>query len=230
MMEVCLSDACWPQTLAAARACQERLRPLVSLQPLPGPLRLIAGVDAAYEKGAGRLFGAAVLLSWPDLTLVEVTGVAAAVPFPYIPGFLSFREAPVLGAAVLKLSQRPDVILVDGQGIAHPQGLGLASHLGLLLQLPTIGCAKSRLWGESGELGREQGSACPLRSNGRQVGWVIRSRTGCRPVFVSPGHLVSLEESLTIVQSCLGPFRLPIPAREAHLWSNRWRRHGVDNT
>ncbi len=214
----------WPRTVAAARAWQERLRPLVELRPLPRPPRSLAGVDAAYEKDDRRLFGAAVVVSWPDLKVVETVGVSGPVPFPYIPGLLSWREAPILLAALQKLTQTPDVVLVDGQGIAHPRRLGLASHVGLLAGIPTIGCAKSRLCGAMGELGREKGSVCPLTMDGMRVGWVLRSRTGCRPLFVSPGHRISLEESLAIVQKCLGPYRLPLPLRAAHLAANQQRR------
>ncbi len=214
----------WPRTVAAARAWQARLQNAIELRPLPGPPCRLAGVDAAYEKEERRLYGAAVVLTWPELVLVEAVGASGPVPFPYIPGLLSFREAPILAAAVRKLPQPPDVILVDGQGIAHPRRLGLASHLGLLLGIPTIGCAKSRLWGEMGELGEEKGSYCPLTAGGVVVGWVLRSRTGCRPLFISPGHLITLEECLKVVMNCLGPYRLPLPLRAAHLWSNRLRR------
>lgn len=214
----------WPSTVAEARAWQERVQQLVELRPLPREPRLIAGVDAAYQGEEKRLYGAAVLFDWPGLGEVDAVMAAGPVPFPYIPGFLSFREAPILQAAIQKLAARPDVILVDGQGIAHPRGLGLASHLGLLLGIPTIGCAKSRLWGEFGALGEEKGSVCALMAGGVLVGWVLRSRSGCRPVYVSPGHLITLEESLHIVKGCLGPYRLPVPLRAAHLWSNRGRR------
>ena len=214
----------WPAAVAMARAWQVQLAPLVSLRPLPGLPRVLAGVDAAYGKDDQHLYGAAVLLAWPELTVLESVSVAGPVPFPYIPGLLSFREAPILQAAVRKLTVRPDVIMVDGQGIAHPRGLGLASHLGLLLGIPTIGCAKSRLTGEFGELGQEKGSWCPLLSAGLVVGYVVRSRRGCRPVFVSPGHLITLAESLALVRTCLGGYRLPVPLRAAHLASTQVRR------
>lgn len=214
----------WPQTCAEALACQDRLRSRVRLQPLPASPRLVAGVDAAYTKADRSIFGAVVVVSLPDLTVVDAAGVSGPVDFPYIPGLLSFREAPILLAALQNLRQLPDVILVDGQGIAHPWGLGLAAHLGLLVGLPTVGCAKSRLCGEHGELNLEAGSACPLTLTEKQVGWVLRSRRGCRPLFVSPGHLITLDESLTLVRQCLGKFRLPLPLREAHILSNRLRR------
>ncbi len=214
----------WPESVAAAVAWQEQHQQEIRLRPLSRPPRRIAGVDAAYQKDDRLLYGAAVVLSWPELELLETAVAVGPVPFPYIPGLLSFREAPILQAAILKLAKKPDVILVDGQGIAHPRGLGLASHLGLLLGLPTIGCAKSRLWGEAGELGLEKGSFCPLTAAGEVVGYLLRSRRGCRPLFISPGHLITLEESLELTRGCLGPYRLPLPLRQAHLLGNAWRR------
>jgi len=211
-------------SLAAAVAWQRRWRLRLNLCPLPTPLRFIAGVDAAYQKDGARVYGAAVLLSWPELTVVETAGVSGPVLYPYIPGLLSLREAPILAAALRRLRQRPDVILVDGQGIAHPRGLGLASHVGLLVQRPTIGCAKSRLWGHFEELGEEKGSVCPLLADGVELGWVLRSRRRCRPLFISPGHLITVAESLEVVKTCLGAYRLPLPLRAAHLLSNRLRR------
>jgi deoxyribonuclease V len=189
----------------------------------------VAGVDAAYSKIGRHLFGAAVVMTLPELAVVESAGVSGPVSFPYIPGLLSFREAPILLDALQKLRQRPDLILVDGQGIAHPRGLGLAAHLGLLVGIPTIGCAKSRLGGEFDELKPEEGSFCPLRWNEKRVGWVLRSRPEGRPLFVSPGHLISLEESLALTRQCLGKYRLPLPLREAHLLSNTLRRTGGNN-
>lgn len=214
----------WPDSVAAAVAWQEQHRQAVRLRPLTRPLRRIAGVDAAYQKDDRLLYGAAVVFSWPELAVLETAVAVGPVPFPYIPGLLSFREAPILQAAIRQLAKKPDVILVDGQGIAHPRGLGLASHLGLLLELPTIGCAKSRLWGEAGELGLEKGSVCPLRAAGKVVGYLLRSRRGCRPLFISPGHLITLEESLELTRGCLGPYRLPLPLRAAHILCTAWRR------
>ena len=146
------------------------------------------------------------------------------MPFPYLPGLLSFREAPILLAALKKIRHQPDVILVDGQGIAHPRGLGLATHLGLMIGIPTIGCAKSRLWGEFGEIQLAAGSFCPLTWKEKKLGWVLRSRRGCRPLFISPGHLITMAESLTVIRQCLGKYRLPIPFRDAHILSNKLRQ------
>lgn len=217
-------DLLWPCTPAAALACQQELQARVRLQPLPGLPRRVAGVDAAYCAPEKKIYGAAVVLTLPDLALVETAGASGPVAFPYIPGLLTFREAPILVAALRRLRQPPDVILVDGQGIAHPRGLGLASHLGLLVGRPTLGCAKTRLWGEYDATQLENDGLCPLTRQGRQLGWVLRSRRGCRPLFISPGHLITLEESLTLTRQCLRKYRQPLPLREAHLLSNRLRR------
>ena len=133
--------------------------------------RLIAGVDASYAQTDRKMYGAVVVMSWPELAIIESAGVCGPVPFPYLPGLLSFREAPILLAALKKIRHRPDVILVDGQGIAHPRGVGLASHLGLLVGIPTIGCAKSRLWGEFGEIQAGGGKFLPPHLEGKK-GWL----------------------------------------------------------
>lgn len=223
----CSSPASWPRTSAEALACQMSLQPQVLLQPLTTPPRSVAGVDAAYGRSDGKIYGAVVVLTLPDLRFVEAAGAAGSVSFPYLPGLLSFREIPVLLTALQNLKQLPDLLLVDGQGIAHPRQMGLASHLGLLAGRPTIGCAKSRLCGSYEELGQAGGSVSPLLWQEKQVGWVLRSRHGCRPLFVSPGHLVSLEESLDLVRRCLGKYRLPLPLREAHILSNRLRQQVI---
>ncbi|RME01347.1 MAG: endonuclease V, partial [Calditrichaeota bacterium] len=140
-------------------------------------------------------------------------------------GLLTFREAPVLLKAFEKLQHAPDVVIFDGQGIAHPQGMGLATHMGLWLGLPAIGCAKSRLVGEFEPPGRERGASSILRHHGVPVGAVLRTRTGVKPVFVSPGHLISIEESLSIVLQAAPRYRLPEPVRLAHLYVNEARRH-----
>jgi deoxyribonuclease V len=216
-----------PRNSAEALEIQERLRSQVRLQPLSAPPRLVAGVDAAYGKADAKVFGAAVLMSLPELTMVETAIACGTVEYPYVPGLLSFREAPILQAALRGLRQPPDVILADGHGLAHPRGLGLASYLGLLLNLPTVGCAKSRLWGEYKELSVGEGSVAPLTWEGQRLGWVLRSRRGIRPLFISPGHLITLDESLDLIRQCLGKYRLPLPLRQAHILSNRRRLTGL---
>jgi deoxyribonuclease V len=157
-----------------------------------------------------------VVLSYPDLDPMDEAFVRGRISFPYIPGLLSFREAPLLIQAFRRLRRLPDVVLYDGQGIAHPRGFGLASHMGVLLGLPSIGCAKKRLVGDFGEVGLQAGSTTPLKMEGKIIGAVIRTRKGVKPVFVSPGHRIDLEFSIKLVlRTCRG-FRLPEPLRRAH--------------
>lgn len=223
--------AAWPSTPVAALACQARLVNQVCLVPLPAPPRLVAGVDVAYDHTRGTLFGTAVVLRLPELSEVAAAAVSGPETFPYIPGLLTFREAPIIIQALQQLPCTPEVIMVDGQGIAHPRGLGLASHLGVLLDRPTLGAAKSRLVGDFDVLGEEGGQAVPLFWRGKQVGWVLRSRRGCRPLYLSPGHRLTLAETLAVARSCMGKYRLLEPVRAAHLLGQRARREaGGENS
>jgi deoxyribonuclease V len=194
-------------------AIQKKLAEKVRITRLEEPPRLVAGVDAAYP--GGRVRAGIAVYDWPDKRPVHEAIAETPEEFPYVPGFLSFRELPAIVAALEKLPERPGLVLVDGQGIAHPRGLGIASHLGVVTGIPTIGCAKSRLVGEFREPGPEKGSWEPLHYNGTIVGAVLRTRTGVRPVFVSPGHLVSLEDSIRFVLGFCTRYRLPEPLREA---------------
>jgi deoxyribonuclease V len=195
----------------------------VELVPLARPVRLVAGVDAIGDRRDERIFGAAALYRYPELELVEEAGAAGACPFPYRTGLLSFREVPILLAALARLDARPDVVLVDGQGIAHPRGLGLAAHLGLAAGLPTIGVAKSRLVGTGEEPALAAGSWEPLVWQGQPVGLILRTQTGKKPLYVSPGHRVTVPDCLEIVLGCLRRYRLPLPVRQADLLSRRLR-------
>ena len=192
-----------------------------------GKARFVAGADISYSKGDDRFFAAVVVLDTGTLQTVTQTVHAERVRFPYIPGLLSFREGPPLLKAFEKLDVAPDVVLFDGQGIAHPRGLGLASHLGLFLDVPAIGCAKTRLVGEHGEPGKEAGSRTDLVLEGRVVGAVLRTKTGVKPVFVSQGHRIGLKRSVDIVLSCCGGYRIPEPVRRAHLLVNEIRRQAA---
>ncbi|BCA78900.1 endonuclease V [Desulfuromonas sp. AOP6] len=221
----------WSVTYAEAVALQRRLAAQVRLEDGVTPsLRRVAGVDVSYEKHGDLFFAAVVLLSYPDLQVVEEASAVARVSFPYIPGLLSFRELPVLLQAFQGLQTRPDVVLVDGQGIAHPRRLGLASHLGLWLQLPTIGCAKSRLCGDHEEPGLHKGDYAALELKGDQVGAVLRTRDRVRPLYVSPGHLCTVARAAQVTLACTTRYRMPEPTRLAHLLTNRLRlqaREGV---
>jgi deoxyribonuclease V len=213
-----------PSSLTEAFALQKALAEAVVLEGNPGPARYIAALDASHPTRFSRQKGSSVAVAvlW-DRIQGRVLEVAAAQIdeaelFPYIPGYLSFREAPLYLAALEQLSHAPEVLLVDGQGIAHPRRLGIAAHLGVHLDLPSIGVAKTLLFGRpEGELPLEAGSAVRLMDGETQIGWVYRSRAGVRPLVVSPGHRVGLAESLAFVRSLVGKTRLPEPLRLAHL-------------
>ena len=180
-------------------------------------VRLIAGVDISAPDATGLARAAVVVLSYPELTPVESKVVQRQVTFPYVPGLLSFREAPLVIAACEELEHNPDLIMVDGQGIAHPRRFGIASHLGLLWDKPTIGCAKSRLCGQHKSPPPEAGSYAELLDNSEVIGAVLRTRLGAQPLYISIGHKVDLKTALSWVLKCCRGQRLPEPTRLAHL-------------
>ncbi len=179
--------------------------------------RFIAGVDIAVGKAGEMATGAVVILSYPEMELVETEVAHGELNLPYIPGLLSFRESPLALAAFEKLTVTPDLILVDGQGIAHPRRMGLASHLGLFLNTPTIGCAKSLLCGTHQTPGTEPGSYTEVTDNGETIGAALRTKLGVKPVYVSIGHKIDLENAIHWVLQCCRGYRLPEPSRLAHL-------------
>lgn len=176
---------------------------------------LVAGADVGFEQGGEVTRAAVVLLKYPSLELVEYQVARIATTMPYIPGFLSFREYPALLAAWDLLSQKPDLLFVDGHGISHPRRLGVASHFGMLVDVPTIGVAKKRLCGRFEPLGDEPGDKQPLVDKGEPLGWVLRSKKRCNPLFISTGHRVSNDTALIWTQRCLAGYRLPEPTRWA---------------
>lgn len=179
------------------------------------PPRYIGGADVGFEQGGEVTRAALVILEYPSLKLVEHRVARIATTMPYIPGFLSFREYPALLAAWALLEQKPDLLLVDGHGIAHPRRLGVASHFGLLVDVPTIGVAKRRLCGKFAPLEEEPGVRQPLLDKGEQIGWVLRSKRRCNPLFISSGHRVNADTALHWVETCLKGYRLPEPTRWA---------------
>jgi deoxyribonuclease V len=219
----------WDLQPAAAKALQLELAERVRLQSLPTAFRVLGAADIAYVAATKQLVAVMVTFQWPDLTLLESSHVVAPVAFPYIPGLLSFREVPSLLEAHRKLRRPPEVLLCDGQGIAHPRKFGLASHLGLCLEIPTVGCAKKLLCGKHDELGLRRGSASPLRLRDEAVGWVFRSRDAVKPIYISPGHLSDLESSKDLIHRCLGRFRIPEPLRQAHNLATRLRLSLADS-
>jgi len=206
----------WKVTTAEARAIQLKLAGLVSRKNEVSRPKLVAGVDISAPRFQGKVRGTVVVLSYPELEVVEIGAVEQTVDFPYIPGLLSFRESPVILAAYEKLRSKPDLVLVDGQGIAHPRRFGIASHLGILLDVPTIGCAKSLLCGTFGSLGPEAGSAAEIGHEGEVVGMALRTKANVRPVYVSIGHKVDLTAAVSWVSNCCRGYRLPEPTRLAH--------------
>jgi len=212
----------WPKTLQDARALQELLRKKVKIVPVRKPPQYIAGVDAAF--GDDMVVAVASLFTCPSMHSKEDAVFQERITFPYIPGYLTFREGHAIVNAVERLKTSPDLILVDGQGIAHPRGIGIASHIGILLGIPTIGCAKSRLVGEFQEPGREKGDWGYLSYHGLRVGAVLRTRGEVKPVFVSPGHMTDIPSSVKIVMECVSRFRIPEPLRRADLISKRLSR------
>lgn len=205
----------WPKDLAEARRLQQRLRRQVVEEDGPGEIRLIAGVDAHVAERTGLTWAAVALLDARDLSLVESALASVPTGFPYVPGFLSFREIPAVLAALALLRHAPDLLMVDGQGIAHPRGLGIAAHLGVITDLPAIGVAKSRLFGRHEEPGLSRGSRAPLTAGGRTIGAVLRSQDGRRPLYVSIGHRTTLNRAVEIVLTSTGRYRLPEPTRVA---------------
>ena len=209
-------DHAWPSTLEEAIVIQENLRDqVITEDQLQEPIQYVAGVDMGFEADGTISRAAVAVLSFPDLQVIETSLAHRPTSFPYIPGFLSFREIPAVLDALEKIKTTPDMILCDGQGIAHPRKLGIASHLGLLIDMPTIGVAKSRLIGKHEELAETKGSTQPLIHNGETIGAVLRSRTGVKPLYISSGHRISLPTAIDYVLRCTPKYRLPETTRIA---------------
>lgn len=203
----------WPDTLRDAELLQECMRERIEVVPLRRPPLTVAAVDAAFD--GDIVIAVASLYDYSSLEYSEDAVCREKTRFPYVPGYLSFREGRAIVNAVKKLTQYPDLLLVDGQGIAHPRGTGIASYLGVILGTASIGCAKSRLVGEFREPGLKRGDWTPLVYQGREVGAVLRTRDNVKPVFVSPGHLVDVRTSLEVVMHCVSQYRIPEPLRRA---------------
>ncbi len=206
----------WDLSPKEAIAVQRELASLVVREGTLNRVRRVAGVDISVDRAEQRGTGAVVVLSYPELEVVEVAVAEAPLTFPYVPGLLSFRETPVLAAAFRKLRGPIDLLLVDGQGLAHPRRFGIACHLGLLLDVPAIGVAKSRLIGEHEPPAELARSRSDLLDGGEVIGSVLRTRTGVKPLFVSVGHRISLRAAEVWVLRCCRGYRLPEPTRLAH--------------
>ena len=214
----------FPTDPAEARAVQEALRGRVRLAPFSGPVTRVVGVDAAFR--GDQVVAAAVLMRYPELSVEQEVTATAPVPLPYIPGLLSFREGPAVLAALERLAAVPDLYLFDGQGIAHPRRLGIAAHLGVLLDRPAIGVAKSRLTGEVDEaaLGEDKGEWLPITADRETIGALVRSRRRVRPLYVSPGHRCTVTDAVAWTLACCTRYRLPEPTRAADALAAREKR------
>lgn len=215
----------WNVTPKEAITIQKELRDSVALTPLAKNIRTIAGADVSLNRFEKDIYAGIIVLSYPELVPLEHSVVKSQTDFPYVPGLLSFREIPALIECYKKLAVKPDLILVDGQGIAHPRRLGIASHAGVLLDVPTIGVAKSRLYGSYSEP-REVGESSIITDpkTGEHLGYAYKVKKNARPLIISPGHLVTRTESLEIVKMALRGYRLPEPTRQAHLLVNAFRK------
>jgi deoxyribonuclease V len=221
----------WMMTPDEARAQQTAMRKLVSLEDGFGEIKTIAGVDLSLNDEKNEGHAIVVVLSYPDFQIIEARYATAPLLMPYISGLLSFRESPVALQAFAQIQTRPDVIMVDGQGQAHPRGFGIACHLGVLLDVPAIGVAKSRLYGEYDPalLHAEPGSVVPLLDRARRhiIGSVIRTKQRTNPLFVSPGHKISVESATRLVLNSIRGYRLPEPTRQAHNHITDYKKMGA---
>lgn len=215
--------ASWPTTVAEARRLQLRLRRRLRIGGGPRRVKLVAGADCAFSPDGRTMWVGIVVVRLPDLEPMAQAWASGRVTFPYVPGYLTFREGPVFLEAARRLRVRPDLWLFDGQGIAHPLGFGLAAHLGVLLNVPSVGCAKSRLVGEHEEPGCRRGTWVPLLVGGKRLGAVVRTRDGIRPLYVSVGHRVSLPAAIRWTLACCR-YRVPEPIRLAEQLVNRLKR------
>jgi deoxyribonuclease V len=211
-----------PDNVQEAKELQNALKQKIRITGLKSTPELIAGVDAAFFNN--KAIGVACLFTYPALIPLEDAYAVVEISFPYIPGFLSFREGPAIIKAIDKLTRKPDLILFDGQGIAHPQGMGIAAHIGVLLNIPSVGCAKSKLVGHYTEPGKFKGQHSQLKYRNQIVGVALRTRYNVNPVFVSPGHLIDLEGAINIVLNCTGKYRIPEPLRRADILSKKLKK------
>ena len=211
----------WEVNPQEAIKIQKDLKSNISLKKSFSKIDKIAGADVSYYQN--KMIAGVIIFEFPNLKIIERQSFVSSINFPYIPGLLTFREGPSILAVFKKIKNEPDIILFDGQGIAHPRRMGIATHLGLFLDKPTIGCAKSRLSGKYTTVGEKKGDYAPLKEGKEVLGAVLRTRKGVKPIFVSPGHKIDLPNSIEIVLKCIVKYRLPLPVWEAHIFVNQIR-------
>lgn len=214
----------WPDDRDRLKVIQAELRDEIRIEPLEEEPSFVAGIDASFS--GDRIISVACLFDFPALSFVEESVAIRPIRFPYIPGYLSFREGPAVIDALNGLAKKPDLLIFDGQGIAHPRGVGIAAFMGALLDMPSIGCAKTRLVGEYTEPGPKKGDWTELTHKGATVGAVLRTQDNVKPVFVSPGHRVDMNDSIRLVLACVRKYRLTEPVRCADSLTKRLKREG----
>jgi deoxyribonuclease V len=213
----------WSVDTKKAKELQKKLQKKIQLKSFNKKIKTVAGCDVSFSRGSNIVYASIVILNYPGMEIIEEQFARDNATFPYIPGYLSFREIPVLIKAFKLIKRAPDIVLCDGQGLAHPRLFGLACHLGLMLDTPAIGCAKSHLVGEFKEPGHTKGNYSSIRYKGKKVGIVLRSRTNVKPIFISPGHKIDIKSSYRITMDCSGKYRIPVPTRLAHIAVNKYR-------
>lgn len=206
-----------------AVALQKQLQQQAKLMPLQKPVTTIGGADISFNKYSDIIYAAIVVLSFPELKIIHSASVISKATFPYIPGLLAFREAPALLEVWNKLETKPDVLVLDGHGIAHPRRMGIATHFGIVAHTPTFGCGKSLLVGNYADPPNIPFATSDLVHKNEKIGAVIRTKINCKPVFISPGNLITMDECISIISQCITRYRIPEPTRQAHLLVNEIR-------
>ena len=214
----------WTDDVQEAEKLQDKYRSMVSTKPEKTSFRLVGGVDVAYSKRDNNAFATVAVMKVPEMELIEKVRAQGEVTFPFVPGLFFFREGPIIMKALSRLKFAPDVFIFDGHGIDHPKGIGMASHMGLMLEMPTIGCAKKLLCGSVEQLGNNVGDTAPIINGNVEVGKAIRSRENVKPLYVSPGHKMDIETAVKTILDLLRGYRLPEPLRLAHIMVNKQRR------
>ncbi|RYU92465.1 deoxyribonuclease V [Mucilaginibacter terrigena] len=208
---------------AEAIAYQEELRHKISIHELTKPINTIAGADISFDRNSDILYAGIVVFKYPEMTVIATSTAISHTEFPYISGLLAFREVPALFNAWNNLYTKPDVLVLDGQGIAHERRMGIATHFGLLTNVPTIGSAKSRLYGKYQEPADKIFAESPMYDKGELIGIALRSKENCNPIYISPGHNINMQQSVDVIKKCIRGYRIPEPTRQAHFLVNKIR-------
>lgn len=214
-------------SIPEATQMQLELRKQIDIKPFEKKIQTIGGADLSFNKLSNTVYAGIVVLSYPSMELLSYSLIEMETTFPYVAGYLAFREVPSLLKAWDQLPEKPDVLILDGQGITHPRKMGIASHFGVLENQPTIGCAKSMMFGKFDDLGLEKNSASPIlgkvESGAELLGYALRTKNAVKPIYISPGNLITVEESLEVIRDCVGRYRIPEPTRVAHDIVNSFR-------